>query len=121
MWCQQSTALMRPLQSCYFEISNLSSLYLFLLVCSKQNPALVDAPISLQITVKSPPKCSIKTSGATVVMTAVVKVTVLPEGHSPVQLSSMTMVHGHSQQLPSFSLFGYWLSKFYANLNCLVF
>lgn len=26
-------------------------------------------------------------------MTAVVKVTVLPQGHPPVQLSSMTMVH----------------------------
>ncbi|CAF90160.1 unnamed protein product, partial [Tetraodon nigroviridis] len=55
------------------------------------NPALVDAPISLQITVNSPPKCSIKTSGATVVMTAIVKVTVLPQDNSPVQLSSMTM------------------------------
>uniref|UniRef100_H2S4N6 Phospholipid transfer protein n=3 Tax=Takifugu TaxID=31032 RepID=H2S4N6_TAKRU len=55
------------------------------------NPALIDAPISLQITVNSPPKCSVKTSGATVVMTAVVKVMVLPQGRSPVQLSSMTM------------------------------
>lgn len=55
------------------------------------NPALTDAPIGLQITVNSPPKCSIKTSGATVDMTAVVKVTLLPQGHPPVQLSSMTM------------------------------
>ncbi|XP_041813322.1 phospholipid transfer protein [Chelmon rostratus] len=55
------------------------------------NPALVDAPLSLQIAVNSPPKTSIKTSGATVVMTAIVKVMVLPPGQPPVQLSSMTM------------------------------
>lgn len=55
------------------------------------NPALVDAPISLQIAVNSPPKTSIKTSGATVVMTATVKVMVMPPGQPPVQLSSMTM------------------------------
>ncbi|KAI3369657.1 hypothetical protein L3Q82_024501, partial [Scortum barcoo] len=55
------------------------------------NPALVDAPISLQIAVNSPPKTSIKTSGATVVMTAIVKVMLLPPGQPPVQLSSMTM------------------------------
>lgn len=55
------------------------------------NPALVDAPISLQLAVNSPPKTTIKTSGATVVMTAIVKVMVLPPGQPPVQLSSMTM------------------------------
>ncbi|XP_051249760.1 phospholipid transfer protein [Dicentrarchus labrax] len=55
------------------------------------NPALVDAPLSLQLAVNSPPKTSIKTSGATVVMTAIVKVMVLPPGQPPVQLSSMTM------------------------------
>uniref|UniRef100_A0A3B5MP95 Uncharacterized protein n=1 Tax=Xiphophorus couchianus TaxID=32473 RepID=A0A3B5MP95_9TELE len=55
------------------------------------NPALVDAPLCLQLAVNSPPKTSIKTSGATVVMTAIVKVMVLPPGQSPVQLSSMTM------------------------------
>lgn len=55
------------------------------------NPALVDAPLSLQLAVNSPPKTSIKTSGATVVMTATVKVMVLPPGQPPVQLSSMTM------------------------------
>ncbi|KAF0034648.1 hypothetical protein F2P81_012406 [Scophthalmus maximus] len=37
------------------------------------NPALVDAPLSLQLAVNSPPKTTIKTSGATVVMTAIVK------------------------------------------------
>ncbi|XP_018543212.1 LOW QUALITY PROTEIN: phospholipid transfer protein [Lates calcarifer] len=55
------------------------------------NPALVDAPLSLHLAVNSPPKTSIKTSGATVVMTAIVKVMVLPPGRPPVQLSSMTM------------------------------
>uniref|UniRef100_A0A669DU75 Phospholipid transfer protein n=1 Tax=Oreochromis niloticus TaxID=8128 RepID=A0A669DU75_ORENI len=55
------------------------------------NPALVDAPLSLQLAVNSPPKTSIKTSGATVVMTAIVNVMVLPPGQPPVQLSSMTM------------------------------
>ncbi|KAM9408147.1 phospholipid transfer protein [Pholidichthys leucotaenia] len=55
------------------------------------NPALVDAPLSLQLAVNSPPKTSIKTSGATVLMTAIVKVMVLPPGQPPVQLSSMTM------------------------------
>ncbi|CAK6984883.1 phospholipid transfer protein, partial [Scomber scombrus] len=55
------------------------------------NPALVDAPISLQIAVNSPPKTTIKTSGATVVMTAIVKVMLLPPGQPAVQLSSMTM------------------------------
>ncbi|TKS65006.1 Phospholipid transfer protein [Collichthys lucidus] len=55
------------------------------------NPALVDAPLSLQLAVNSPPKTTIKTSGATVVMTAIVQVMVLPPGQPPVQLSSMTM------------------------------
>ncbi|XP_029358267.1 phospholipid transfer protein [Echeneis naucrates] len=55
------------------------------------NPAIVEAPISLQLAVNSPPKTTIKTSGATVVMTAIVKVILLPPGLSPVQLSSMTM------------------------------
>lgn len=55
------------------------------------NPALVEAPLSLQLAVNSPPKTTIKTSGATVVMTAIVKVILLPPGQPPVQLSSMTM------------------------------
>lgn len=55
------------------------------------NPALVESPLSLQLAVNSPPKTSIKTSGATVVMTAIVKVMLLPPGQPPVQLSSMTM------------------------------
>ncbi|XP_074525847.1 phospholipid transfer protein [Halichoeres trimaculatus] len=55
------------------------------------NPALVEAPLSLQLAVNSNPKTTIKTSGATVVMTAIVNVMVLPPGQPPVQLSSMTM------------------------------
>ncbi|XP_076025467.1 phospholipid transfer protein [Genypterus blacodes] len=55
------------------------------------NPALLDAPLSLELAVTSPPKTTIKTSGATVVVTAIVKVMVLPPGLRPVQLTSMTM------------------------------
>ncbi|KAK5934718.1 hypothetical protein CgunFtcFv8_015087 [Champsocephalus gunnari] len=55
------------------------------------NPGLADAPLSLQIAVNSPPKTTIKTTGATVVMTAIVKVMLLPPGQAPFQLSSMTM------------------------------
>ncbi|XP_053491753.1 phospholipid transfer protein [Ictalurus furcatus] len=55
------------------------------------NPALLDAPISLEIDVTAAPKSSIKTSGATVAVHAGVRVLLLPAGKSPVQLSSMTM------------------------------
>lgn len=55
------------------------------------NPALVDAPMALQLVVTMPPRCTIKTSGATVAVTAVVTVMVRPPGLPPVQLSSMTM------------------------------
>uniref|UniRef100_A0A3B4AFL0 Phospholipid transfer protein n=1 Tax=Periophthalmus magnuspinnatus TaxID=409849 RepID=A0A3B4AFL0_9GOBI len=55
------------------------------------NAALVDAPIALYLTVTSPPKTSIRTSGATVSVTANVRVMLLPAGREPIQLSSMTM------------------------------
>uniref|UniRef100_A0AAY4EHB9 Phospholipid transfer protein n=1 Tax=Denticeps clupeoides TaxID=299321 RepID=A0AAY4EHB9_9TELE len=55
------------------------------------NPALMDAPISLEMEVTSPPRSAIKTSGASVVVDAVVTVMVLPPGKPPVQLSSMTL------------------------------
>ncbi|XP_061641515.1 phospholipid transfer protein isoform X2 [Phyllopteryx taeniolatus] len=55
------------------------------------NPALMDSPVSLELAVNAPPKTTVKTSGATVVMTAVVKVMMTPAGRPPVQLSSMTM------------------------------
>ncbi|KAM9859635.1 phospholipid transfer protein [Aulostomus maculatus] len=55
------------------------------------NPALVEAPLSLQLAVNSPPKTTIRTSGATIVVTAIVQVMVVPPGQPVVQLSSMTM------------------------------
>lgn len=55
------------------------------------NAALVDAPIALYLAVTSPPKTSIRTSGATVTVIANVRVMLLPPGKEPVQLSSMTM------------------------------
>ncbi|XP_069035659.1 phospholipid transfer protein [Lepisosteus oculatus] len=55
------------------------------------NPALMDAPISLELEVTAAPRCLIKPSGATVSVTAVVSVMALPPGQPPVQLSSMTM------------------------------
>lgn len=60
-----------------------------------QNPALLDAPISLEIDVTAAPKSSIQTLGATVAVHAGVRVLLLPAGKSPVQLSSMTMVWIH--------------------------
>lgn len=63
-----------------------------LCVCLSQNPALVEYPISLRLELNSAPKTTIKTSGATVAVTAIATVMVLPPGTAPVQLSSMTMV-----------------------------
>ncbi|XP_077433722.1 phospholipid transfer protein isoform X2 [Vanacampus margaritifer] len=55
------------------------------------NPSLLDAPVSLELAANAPPKSTIKTSGATVDMTAIVKVMMTPAGQPPVLLSSMTM------------------------------
>lgn len=55
------------------------------------NPALVEAPISLQMAVTSAPRTIIKTSGATVTVNAIVTVMLLPPGLPPFQLTSMTM------------------------------
>ncbi|XP_020783374.1 phospholipid transfer protein [Boleophthalmus pectinirostris] len=63
----------------------------YLGVIVMMNAALVDSPIALYLTVTSPPKTSIKTSGATVSVTANVRVMLLPAGREPIQLSSMTM------------------------------
>lgn len=72
---------------------NRTGIHLFsVFVLSYQNPALMDQPLSLQIEVTSPPRSTIKTSGASVAVTSMVKVLVLPAGKPPVQLSSMTMV-----------------------------
>uniref|UniRef100_A0A8D3A297 Phospholipid transfer protein n=1 Tax=Scophthalmus maximus TaxID=52904 RepID=A0A8D3A297_SCOMX len=64
------------------------------------NPALVDAPLSLQLAVNSPPKTTIKTSGATVVMTAIVKVMLLPPGQPPVQFK----IYSNQSALESLAL-----------------
>ncbi len=64
-----------------------------LCVClSNQNPALMEHPLSLELEVTSPPRSTIKTSGASVAVNCNVKVLVLPPGKPAVQLSSMTMV-----------------------------
>lgn len=55
------------------------------------NPALMEHPLSLELEVTSPPRSSIKTSGASVAINCNVKVLVLPPGKPAVQLSSMTM------------------------------
>uniref|UniRef100_A0A9J8BTM0 Phospholipid transfer protein n=1 Tax=Cyprinus carpio carpio TaxID=630221 RepID=A0A9J8BTM0_CYPCA len=55
------------------------------------NPALMEHPLSLELEVTSPPRSTIKTSGANVAVSCNVKVLVLPPGKPAVQLSSMTM------------------------------
>ncbi|XP_030632559.1 phospholipid transfer protein [Chanos chanos] len=55
------------------------------------NPALMEAPLSLELEVTSAPRSTIKTSGAHVMVNAIVTVMVLPPGQPPIQLSSMTM------------------------------
>uniref|UniRef100_A0A672NAP6 Phospholipid transfer protein-like n=1 Tax=Sinocyclocheilus grahami TaxID=75366 RepID=A0A672NAP6_SINGR len=55
------------------------------------NPALMEHPLSLELEVTSPPRSTIKTSGASVAVNCNVKVLVLPPGKPAVQLSSMTM------------------------------
>uniref|UniRef100_A0A8C1CDM6 Phospholipid transfer protein n=1 Tax=Cyprinus carpio carpio TaxID=630221 RepID=A0A8C1CDM6_CYPCA len=49
-------------------------------------------PLSLELEVTSPPRSTIKTSGAMVAVNCNVKVLVLPPGKPAVQLSSLTMV-----------------------------
>uniref|UniRef100_A0A674B913 Phospholipid transfer protein n=1 Tax=Salmo trutta TaxID=8032 RepID=A0A674B913_SALTR len=74
------------------------------------NPILSPYPISLRLELNSAPKTTIKTSGATVAVTAIATVMVLPPGTAPVQLSSMTMGgEGGAQQLnirKAFLMFG---------------
>lgn len=68
-----------------------------LCVClSNQNPALLEHPLSLELEVTSPPRSTMKTSGASVTINCNVKVLVLPPGKPAVQLSSMTMVYIHN-------------------------
>lgn len=64
-----------------------------LCVClSNQDPAFMEHPLSLELEVTSPPRSTIKTSGANVAVSCNVKVLVLPPGKPAVQLSSLTMV-----------------------------
>uniref|UniRef100_A0A8C2PY26 Phospholipid transfer protein n=1 Tax=Cyprinus carpio TaxID=7962 RepID=A0A8C2PY26_CYPCA len=64
-----------------------------LCVClSNQDPAFMEHPLSLELEVTSPPRSTIKTSGAMVAVNCNVKVLVLPPGKPAVQLSSLTMV-----------------------------
>uniref|UniRef100_A0A8C2JCC0 Phospholipid transfer protein n=1 Tax=Cyprinus carpio TaxID=7962 RepID=A0A8C2JCC0_CYPCA len=63
-----------------------------LCVClSNQDPAFMEHPLSLELEVTSPPRSTIKTSGAMVAVNCNVKVLVLPPGKPAVQLSSLTM------------------------------
>lgn len=55
------------------------------------NPALANSPFVLEISASSAPKTTIRTSGATVAVTALVQVMALPRSQPAVQLSSMTM------------------------------
>uniref|UniRef100_A0AAR2M0L1 Phospholipid transfer protein n=1 Tax=Pygocentrus nattereri TaxID=42514 RepID=A0AAR2M0L1_PYGNA len=63
------------------------------------NPALMEAPISLELEVTSAPTSTIKTSGASVAVHSGVRVLALPPGKAPVQLSSMTMVSMRGKRL----------------------
>uniref|UniRef100_A0A672NDQ2 Phospholipid transfer protein-like n=1 Tax=Sinocyclocheilus grahami TaxID=75366 RepID=A0A672NDQ2_SINGR len=56
-----------------------------------QQPSILCHPLSLELEVTSPPRSTIKTSGASVAVKCNVKVLVLPPGKPAVQLSSMTM------------------------------
>ncbi|XP_061688888.1 phospholipid transfer protein isoform X2 [Syngnathoides biaculeatus] len=47
------------------------------------NPALMDSPVSLELAVNAPPATTIRTSGASVVMTAVAEVAMTPAGRPP--------------------------------------
>lgn len=58
---------------------------------------MTDSPFVLEISAISSPKTTIRTSGATVVVTALVKVMALPAGQPDVELSSMTMVGSCTQ------------------------
>uniref|UniRef100_A0A8C1PKI7 Phospholipid transfer protein-like n=1 Tax=Cyprinus carpio TaxID=7962 RepID=A0A8C1PKI7_CYPCA len=55
------------------------------------DPAFMEHPLSLELEVTSPPRSTIKTSGAMVAVNCNVKVLVLPPGKPAVQLSSLTM------------------------------
>uniref|UniRef100_A0A9J8AVF8 Phospholipid transfer protein n=1 Tax=Cyprinus carpio carpio TaxID=630221 RepID=A0A9J8AVF8_CYPCA len=82
------------------------------------NPALMEHPLSLELEVTSPPRSTIKTSGANVAVSCNVKVLVLPPGKPAVQLSSMTMVRTtvHTIYTTNKSVFRF---KIYSNQSAL--
>ncbi|XP_074867488.1 phospholipid transfer protein [Carettochelys insculpta] len=55
------------------------------------SPAVVDAPLKLQLQVSSSPLWTIKPSGTVVSMAAILNISLVPANHSAIQLSSMTM------------------------------
>ncbi|XP_072488450.1 phospholipid transfer protein [Notamacropus eugenii] len=55
------------------------------------SPAVIDAPLKLELQVLAPPRCTIKPSGTTISFTAGLVIALAPPDQPPVQLSSMTM------------------------------
>ncbi|XP_072852662.2 phospholipid transfer protein [Pogona vitticeps] len=55
------------------------------------SPSAMDAPLMLKLQVSAPPRCSIKSSGTSVLVTALLDIFLAPPGQPPVPLSSMTM------------------------------
>lgn len=55
------------------------------------DPAVADAPMKLELRVSTPPRFTIKPTGTSVSVNAILNIYLIPEGLPPVQLSSMTM------------------------------
>uniref|UniRef100_A0A7N4PI33 Phospholipid transfer protein n=1 Tax=Sarcophilus harrisii TaxID=9305 RepID=A0A7N4PI33_SARHA len=55
------------------------------------SPAVIDAPLKLELQVLAPPRCTIKPSGTTISVTAGLVIALAPPDLPQVQLSSMTM------------------------------
>lgn len=61
----------------------------------------MNSPFVLEISASSAPKTTIRTYGATMVVTALVQVMALPPAQPAIELSSMTMVGPYLQHPPS--------------------
>ncbi|XP_040292785.1 phospholipid transfer protein isoform X2 [Bufo bufo] len=55
------------------------------------DPAVADAPMKLELHVSTPPRFTIKPTGTSVSVNALLNIYLIPENKPPVQLSSMTM------------------------------
>ncbi|XP_027725152.1 phospholipid transfer protein [Vombatus ursinus] len=55
------------------------------------SPAVIDAPLKLELQVLAPPRCTIKPSGTTISVTTGLVIALVPPDQPQVQLSSMTM------------------------------